>query len=218
MKYLFSFFLCFTPFLTFAQFTVGMQAGLNISTVATNEVSEFNLDLDDTYKSKVGYKVGLLAAYHAGEKLEIQSGLLYSLKGYLDDQTDGVDRLETNNNLHYLVVPVTLQRQIIRPLWLQGGIEAGYLVASNSKSKFNDIKVEDPNDKDLWKKLDLALKAGLTWKVSDKIQLNADYQWGILNINQVVFTDINGDPIEGDNPRSTNRVFSASLSYNLFGS
>ncbi len=207
MKRLALLFFLLCPFLTFAQFSLGLQAGVNFSNINISEPESFTENLDEDYQFKAGFDIGITTALQIKEGFRLSSAVLYSRKGATTDQSENFQILASETDLHYLVVPLVGEFQIVRPVWLSGGVEAGYLLEAKAKSEDQTTDVGD-----LWTDGDFALRAGLAWQVSDRLQLRFDYRHGLANIgSKVVYTDVNGEPLE--QATTTNRTIALSLGY-----
>jgi len=103
----------------------GIKAGANITKVKGQSFKdEFNY----------GYSAGLFGVINFSEKWGIQPELLFNQYGAkVADQPSDV--YDPNNfkdvKLNYLSVPVLLNYNVIKPLTLQGGLQAGILMNKN---------------------------------------------------------------------------------------
>jgi len=67
-----------------AQIKFGVQAGMNVNSINQTVSSDYN-DFNFPVKSKVGMRLGLSVLYPLNDAFELESGLLYTQKGYQVD-------------------------------------------------------------------------------------------------------------------------------------
>lgn len=146
---------------THAQLRFGIKAGANIT----------------DYKFGSGLKSDNLSGFTGGVMGEfmvpvlgfgVDASLLYSRKGFSTDIPG-----EKHQYLHYLDVPVNLKWKFglpkIASIFILGGPSFNFLIG-NSLS--DQIKKKD---------FDLALNIGLGIELLQKIQVAAQYGWGLTN-------------------------------------
>ncbi len=103
-----------------AQFKFGVQAGLNGTSVTTHYGKDIDRDSKYPVKTKFGFNFGVVAEYEFNDNLGLQSGLLYTQKGY---QIDWDQFLKDNNmegkvdgymyyKYNYLQLPIHLYYKI----------------------------------------------------------------------------------------------------------
>ncbi len=205
-----------------AQIKYGVRAGLNFSNASFAYSVE---DLQPETKMLMGFQLGVIAQIGVGDIIAVQSGLLFSQKGYqynFEKSTTFSDATGYNKViLNYLEVP------FYGTLTLLGvQIQAGPYVAFglNGKNKWNyeyttlgntftmegESKIvftgeaneeELEDDETPFKRLDWGVYIGAGYKVGP-IKLNAGYQIGLNNIIPPS-TDTNFDP---EDFRTTNRA------------
>ncbi len=200
--------LCLLPLFSIAQLSIGLRAGVNVSNIHINEPSDFNEEIDGNYHYRTGVDLGINATWQTSEHFRVQSGLIYSRKGTSIDISP--DSNEPNNkfDLHYLAIPLVAQYKILGPLWLSGGMEARYLLSAIGKYPMDEVTITD-----IWTRADLGLNAGITWQVAANLQLNIEYQYGLVNVGKkTTYTDSNGDPLSKQ-PKTTNRSIALTLGY-----
>lgn len=116
MKNLFKLFLMVSLFVSLsmnAQLKYGFQLGLN-ATSATATVSNEYIDMRYPPATKLGYNLGFVVSYDLNDDMALQSGLLYSNKGYAIDlqqlkkdfELDGELSGSWKINYNYLELPL----------------------------------------------------------------------------------------------------------------
>jgi hypothetical protein len=184
-------FLCCVPL--WAQLTVGIKGGLNLSDVVINNVTD-NPDAESDYKMKAGLHAGVFAIAAIGVRTGISADLLYSVKG--------VKAIDDNINLYYVSLPVLFQYAITEKWIAEAGPELSYLLTV--KSTYGNLNAFWNNKIDLG--LDLGLRYAFTPKVSAGLRFNAGFSSVIENSP----TSSTGEKI-----RYQNRVLQLSLIYSV---
>ncbi len=116
---------------TQAQITFGVKAGLNVANVSVNYKESDN---EPATKMGIAFHAGLAVDYALNEKMSIQSGLLFSVKGYNDDLDAMVKDMEeaygitgikidgsSTTRLNYLEIPINVAYSINEKLQLFAG-------------------------------------------------------------------------------------------------
>ena len=230
--------LLFINLQTQAQFKFGIKGGMNVSNIKQNMA-----DSEDQYNTKglIGYHIGLTADYDLLDAVSVQIGLLFSSKGYKDDLEDGLanditaegyDKFITN----YVEIPIHLTYKINENFQLYGGPYVSFGVGGVNKWDYdytyngnsagrdgeNNIKhkysklVEsdydgDDSNTEYYSGFDAGLDFGIGYKTGP-ILINVGYSVGLVNIIPGRDFDDNYEPLDY---KTTNRVFSVSLSYIL---
>lgn len=185
-----------------AQVKLGLKAGFNHANV---EEIGFPSGLTSNPMYKTAFHAGLTLQNNLSEKLAIRTELLYSRKGYkVDSPGVSYDQFDLN----YLSLPVLASFQFIPCLMLEAGPEIGYLVKAQGKidNKKDEVDFLFENN---W---DLGLSGGLRFYPIKTLYLAGRYIHGFSNINDVNFTDENGEPLSPE-AKTRNRAFQLSLGY-----
>jgi hypothetical protein len=182
---------------TFAQFTYGVKAGLNLANATIKS------DAGSTSTSALtGLHLGATAEYAVNDKFSVEPGLLFSTKGV---KYSGEGNVRTSVN--YLEIPVNGVYKIdagSAKVLLNAGPYLGF--ALSGKTKFDggseSLKIGSGEDKDL-KAFDFGLNFGAGVLLNNKITIGLQYGLGIANLAPV--TD-GGNTIR-------NKVFAISVGY-----
>ena len=149
-----------------AQFAIGLKAGLNLSTVTGEGISE-GISVD----SKIGYKIGPTAEIGLGPTMAIQAGALLSLKGSKD------------SDANYLEVPVCFAIKfpiaIDTKIYVNAGPYFGYGLFGKTKTIFG----ETFDTFDRIEKIDYGATIGAGMEVL-KFNFGLNYDLGLANINK----------------------------------
>ena len=188
---------------SFAQVKYGVKAGLNFANLSES-------DNDDSYNegktSKIGFHFGGTAEFPASEALSVQTGLLYSTKGYKINDGD----FSTALNLNYLEIPINAIYKIEvggSKLCLNAGPYLGYAFSGSLAygDESYDYKIGSGDEDDI-KALDYGINIGAGVELNDKITIGLQYGLGLANISS--YTEYGY--------KSNNRVIGISVGY-MFG-
>jgi len=194
-----------------AQFTIGAQAGLNL----TNVSMKYDGGKDDALnpKYKCGFRIGVVGEYDISKNFSIQSGILYAIQGYklgpseisTDDIFDiqGWEQLVTVN-ISYLQIPVNAQYLIDfggSVLLFQAGPYFGYAFGGKTKlecfqngNEVASIKEKTylafGNKEDQLSPFDFGLGMGIGLQL-DAVQIGLKYNLGLANLYNIEKTTMN---------------------------
>ena len=164
---------------------LGLKGGLNVATLST-------ADNNSSIDPRVSFNVGGLAHIHLNKEFAIQPELLFSGQG----ATQTISGTEHKTNLNYLQIPVLLQYMIGTGFRIETGPQFGALVGANRE--VGSVKVDTKN---AYKTMDVAWVFGAGYLTNSGFGIDARYNVGLTNINDVSSTKIN------------NRVFSVGIFY-----
>jgi len=168
-------------------FEYGFKGGVNISNISG--------DVDSSIESKTSMNIGAYGLYKILPKLGIQAELLYSEQGYTNEPVptpENVEKIEEILRMQYINLPVLASYNVIENLWLEGGIQVGYLVDAELEEE--TVRIGDTGQvdsetitigsKDNFKDLDVGLAGGLRYKLSQNFMLQARYTQSLNDINE----------------------------------
>jgi len=165
----------------------GLKGGVNIA----------NLHIQNTSNpdTRISFNAGALAHIHFTEYFAVQPEILFSGQGYRQD----VGGTVTNKyNLNYINLPVLAQFMFGDGFRLETGPQLGILAAAHQKAGKTSTDV-----KDSFKPADFAWAFGLGYVTHSGFGVDARYNLGLSNINNVNATKV------------YNRVFQAGIFYQL---
>jgi hypothetical protein len=163
---------------------LGLKGGLNIA----NLHNENSTNPD----SKAAVYLGGLAHIHLTKYLAVQPEIMFSGQG-ASQTIMGTDYKLT---LNYVTLPVLAQFMVGNGFRLESGPQLGILAAAHSKVEGTSTDV-----KDNYKGVDFGWVFGLGYLTHSGFGLDARYNLGVSNINDVNSTNIN------------NRVFAVGIFY-----
>jgi len=181
-----------------AQFTFGVRAGYNLTTVAVKFDGERAKDTD--YKSKSGFQAGVVGEYSFSEKFAIQPAILFATQG---SKTAPKEFLmgdmwmweSITAHINYLQIPVNAQYKIDLGdlgLLFQAGPYLGYALGGYTKWEFYDRKDATPSggekttikfgsEEEQTRPFDFGLGLGAALQM-ENLQLGCRYQFGLANV------------------------------------
>jgi hypothetical protein len=214
-----------------AQFQIGPKVGMNL---ANCNFSLEDGDNEPDTKMRLSYAVGIGIDYGFSDAFSIQSGLMYTSKGYSDDLEEGLeDGAEVDGYARYILNFIELP---INAVFKMSGFQVyvGPYVAYGLGGKYKwdytytymgieesddgEIKIKsfmgEVEDADLEEDetavyaLDYGLNLGLGYQF-DKVLINAGYSIGFSNM----IPKYADSPDYRDKNKFTNRVITFSLAY-----
>ncbi len=182
-------------------------------------MSMSNLTKIDPSGMKVGYTFGVGMDYAFTDTWALQSGLMFSSKGYKYSEEAGGDKYTEKANAHYLEIPVLAAYKMDIADNMKFIVNAGpyFAVGLGGITSYSE---EYSGDKDEWhgpkifkkydmpngqggttseaicKRFDMGLQYGVGLEISDHYLVNLTGQYGFINPykNDVYKLDADGDP------------------------
>ena len=169
-----------------AQFHVGMNVGVNATSVNGNAVPVFSEDAK--IESRVGFQAGIVCEYELGKYFAIQSGLLYATQGYIAsmETENNNEKLEVDFALNYLQIPIKavgkLRLGSSANLFLQAGPYLGYALNGKMVVEENKQDIEFGSDDGALKRFDFGVGLGLGFQAG-AVQFDMEYKLGLQNLS-----------------------------------
>ena len=167
------------------QFSIGLTGGINIS--KTRFINFGTLDPE----SAVYYFVGLTPGYQINEKVSLITDVQFSQKGYRD--FDPVSGVKSKVRFAYVDVLPQIEYWFHKSVSVGAGCNIGFKISEEYKLDnedwFGNEDIEYTNS------LDVGLVGTVKYHIS-KYHLLARVNYGLTNISDLDFTDINGQKIE----------------------
>lgn len=176
------FLLIFLPFTTFAQseLNFGLSAALNYSNVSIGDVPFFETT------SRTGISIGIVPEVVLSDRIKFPLNLMYSVKGHNEESNGELLRSLT---YHYVEFMPEFDARIIGPIRAGLGMKVGYKVVDLEwipGQTSNPVNLRDP--------FDLGVTGNLKFLFS-RWELFCRYDLGIIGVNEVIFTDENGNQV-----------------------
>lgn len=180
------------------------QAGFGIK--GGGDLASVNVDNSE---AMVAYHVGGFWRIPFGSDMFVQPELLYSVKG--SNLPDFFYSADLEFKMNYLSLPVML------------GIKAGdrWIFSFGpeiSKLLRGSFKVDDTESQgsDGYSQFDFGLDAGVDFAITTGLGVYLRYNYGLVDVLQVQFTDENGQSLGGFN-KGKNRCLQAGISWVISG-
>jgi len=176
-------------------FEYGFKGGVNLSSISGDG------DKVSNYDTKASMNIGGYGLYKILPKLGIQAELLYSEQGFserFDSEEVDIDEIKSLTRMQYINLPVLVSYNLIEQLWMEGGVQVGYLVDAeeereersiNNESGQLDSATKTIDQTSRYESLELGLLGGLRYKLSQNFMIQARYQKSINDIDK----DLVGD-------------------------
>jgi len=175
-------------------FEYGFKGGLNLSNI-TGDGEEVS-----GYDTRTSMNIGMYGLYKILPKLGLQAELLYSEQGFserFDSEIINIDEIKSLTRMQYINVPVIVSYNLIEQLWIEGGVQVGYLVNAEEEkeTRFIDSSsqlisgTETIDQTSTYESLELGLLGGLRYKLSQNFMVQARYEKSINDIDK----DLVGD-------------------------
>ena len=192
--------LLFSNFI-FAQIPIqfGVRAGVSAAGMRGNAVDNLSGLLDFakdkiTTTDRTGFYAGVFAGIPISKNISVEPGLLYTQKGYLlngELGIKGVEFLGANARMRlqndYLDIPLLLKVNA-GGLQIFGGPQFSYLLSSNLRTTASVLGFNLLNKNidaiNQFNRTDVALTGGIGYNLTEKININAAYDYGLQKIDK----------------------------------
>lgn len=145
--------------------------------------SSFNGDVakDNTLKGLSGFYVGALLELPLGDVISLQPEVIYSRQGAAWEQKNILGEFKKDLKLDYVNIPV-MAKVNLGPLFLQGGVQFGFLVGKPEVSYTRGAqRVTEKVDKDAYASFDFGVGAGLGVNLGQHFFVEARYTHSLTN-------------------------------------
>jgi len=168
-----------------AQMKITPAIGLNMANISGAEGASTNMS----------FHIGGLVGFGLTDKISIQPGLFYSIKGAKADLAG----TSTALNLSYLEIPVNVVYAVGESgLALHAGPYLGMLMSAKAK---------DVDMKDMYKSMDFGLNVGASYNLPMGLMVRAQYGMGLA--------DINNKDKSGSDKKLSNSCIGITIGYTL---
>lgn len=164
----------------------GIRGGMNFAWESDHKYTETIIMPISGYK--VSGNLGMLVCFPISNDIELESDLLYSLQGYRDcvyisspDYTD--EKKDYYVTSHYLNIPIAVKFSFTHEFYFEFGSQIGFLLGKNQNldESYTFDMYGYPNTK----KIDFGLIAGIGYKISNGIFINARYYHGYTKTSKI---------------------------------
>lgn len=166
-------------------FNFGAKTGLNFASIGGDESEDWD--------GKTGFHVGLVAELMLADRLALQPEIIYSSQGAKGEGSDSFEgeeeSYEVDLKLNYINFPLLAKYYIKEGLSLEAGPQVGFLLSADydytetySFEGETETFSGSEDIKDEMNSIDLAVAAGLGYKLDMGLFFNARYNLGVSNI------------------------------------
>ncbi|AFU68053.1 hypothetical protein P700755_001084 [Psychroflexus torquis ATCC 700755] len=176
-------------------FEYGFKGGVNLSSISGDG------DKVSNYDTKASMNIGGYGLYKILPKLGLQAELIYSEQGFSErfnvEEDENIDEIKSLTRMQYINLPVLVSYNLIEELWIEGGVQVGYLVNAEEEEETRSINdsgqldsvTETIDQTSRYESLELGLLGGLRYKLSQNFMIQARYEKSINDIDK----DLPGD-------------------------
>lgn len=160
----------------------GLKGGLNLATFSNNNSGV-------GYQNRTGFHAGLLAHVNVSPNFAVQPEVVYSSQGTkytLGSQSHDLQ-------LNYVNIPLMFQAKVGGGLYAQAGPQLGVLI--NATDRANNRETDFFTKED-FKKTDVALGFGVGYSGASALGIDARYNLGLTNINEVGSNSIKNNVVQ----------------------
>ena len=199
--------LCATVTAQTEKVKLGVKAGLNISSLTSNENELQSSD-------KTGFSAGVMAEIPLTKNFAIQPELTYSQQGMKFSYSDADvvnSHYKSTIQLNYINIPVMLKYYVVKGLSVQAGPQIGILLKANNKYQDNFLGYDNHekfNLADYANGIDTSVNFGLGYQFKDKFYTDLRYNLSYSDI----FRDASANTYV-INSDMKNRVFQITVGY-----
>src|SRR5688572_18058157 len=174
------------------QFSIGVTGGVNLATARF-----VDSQLPDP-EMTVYYFAGIVPGYAINEKISFLTDIQYSQKGYKHDGQ--VLASYSQYRFSYIDLLPQLEYRVLDNIGLGAGVNVGFKLAEDFKSENSDWVSNDQFE--FIKSMDFGIVASIKYYINN-FNLLARINYGLNDISDLSFTDINGQTIENVNMKNT---------------
>lgn len=185
-----------------AQFSIGLTGGINLS-----KTRFINFGLDS--ESVIYYFAGLTPGYQLSEKISLITEVQYSPKGY--KEYDTISQSDYKVKFTYLDFLPQIEYRFHKNISVGAGCNIGVKISE-------DIKLDNEawfanEDYEYVRSIDFGLVAAAKYHINN-FHFLARINYGLMNISDLVFTDINGQILDGTKIKNMNIQLGAGYAFN----
>ncbi len=152
---------------SFGQVQWGAGLGLNMSNISGEDIEDTDM--------RVGIRLGVTADITLSDVMTLNTGALYSVKGFEDEDVGSI-------SFNYLEIPLHLSYAASDVVSLKAGPYLGILMGSSWTIDGSDAGDYETSDL-IGGAMDFGLTFGASFNVSDAISIDAGYQLGLADLD-----------------------------------
>jgi opacity protein-like surface antigen len=169
-----------------AQTQFGAVVGLNMANISGD-------DMGGDTDMRLGIRLGVSGVIPLSDVMTLNTGVLYSVKGYsqsVDFSAFGLGTIDMDQSLNYIEIPAMFGFSVSDQISLMAGTYTGFLVGSTIT-----VDGESESDTDGLSTIDFGIGLGAKFSISDAIAIDAGYQMGLIALDEDGDTDLKNSNI-----------------------
>ncbi len=191
----------------FSYQSLSAQFGLDVSTgINVHFHSYENLNIAHETDRSSGFYFGVRPKYRFNENLNVGLAVQYSPKGGAFNTP--VLEAQTIYKIEYLDFIPSMEYRLLPFFSVGTGLNVGFRLNEKFKTGVNDW--DDIEGAEITKSMDVGLVGNVKFNIKN-VFLRLSYNHGLTNINDLEFTDVNGEVME--DVEQYNRNFQVGLGY-----
>lgn len=175
-----------------AQFSIGVTGGINLSKTRFINFEHFNSE------SVLYYFAGIVPGYQLSEKVSLFTDVQFSQKGYKDA---GLNAVGIQGRFTYLDVLPQIEYRLLQNISVGAGFNIGFKIGEDFKAEHEPWYTNE--NIEITKSTDFGFVASLKYHI-DKFHLLGRINYGLANISELTFTDVNGQTLDDTKMKNTN--------------
>lgn len=193
--------ICFTASAQFDN-SFGIKAGTNYSQFRPDLEFYGQKALD--FKGKIGYYIGGFFDIGISDKSSVRPELLFANQGtktssefyveYVDQFKDPmVGEVVTKVNELMILLPVNFRIELVERFYLELGLQPGYALKRTEVVKKLPFDPSLEGEKETYSdfdEFDFGLNGGLGFDLTDRIELNLRYNYGLIERDNTIKTSV----------------------------
>lgn len=186
---------------------IGIKVGANLTTTKFTGNKEFRETLNEDHGWLAGAQFGVFYERDLSSKFTGTVEILFNQKGF-DPKGSLANPSDLFLRLDYLSIPFMAHFYPTEKLGLGFGVDLSYLLEARL------VNAESPLPSDLYDEdIDVGLNLGAKFQLLDRIWIEGRFNYGLLPVMELSFTDVNGEPQDTLNMK--NRSFHLGLAVDI---
>ena len=156
------------------------------------------------YSGKFGFYLGGFLNIKITDDLKFQTELIFGLQGsrflneniVFEEDIDNIHILDFEFHIHEhtIILPLIVQYSLVEKLYIEGGLQFGYIINRSEKIKKDPFKEltgtnTQPSEID-YDKFDMGITFGMGYQLSDRFGINSRYFFGLIERNNTIKSSV----------------------------
>lgn len=183
-----------------AVMAMAMSASAQLSWGVKGGMNGANIGGDADGDIKISIYLGAFAEIPLAGNWAFQPELVYSRQGAAAG--------DINMRFNYINVPLLAKFYVLDKWSIEAGPQVGFLLNAKLATDGNSVKIP----KEMYKSIDVSIGLGTSYNITDNIGISARYNFGLTNVIDPDWLDVNVSGAGGD-LTSPNNVFQIGAYY-----